>query len=257
MSAKSDDGRRDDGRRTERPTRTSAAAEAGTDAGARGSGRKRIGTRSDQYMIASARPGLPQNTLLARLEEFGGVEVLRTGASGGNASSRENASSRGTTSMPFAVVRMTSDKARTIRQSAGDTLLVETDSLLRAASLAHPSACAATVMNDLDASFTTAIQVQDESDEPIEHAQVHLLGQRHTAMGTTGSDGKLELTLEGELADTIMELIVKPRADYWGLWKSRPDLRSEAVNTISLRALSDVGAFGWGGQAARFDRLPS
>jgi len=53
-----------------------------------------------------------------------------------------------------------------------------------------------------------------------------------------------------------MELIVRPRVDHWGLWKSEPELQPNAVNVVALRPLSEARDPGWGGRALQLDRLP-
>jgi subtilisin family serine protease len=105
--------------------------------------------------------------------------------------------------------------------------------------------------------FATTVQVLSDSDAPLERAEVQLVGQQWRTQGVTGSDGKVALTLYGELPDTVMELVVKPRAGHWGLSKSQPNLKADAVNVVALRPLSEVREPGWGGRAMRLDRLPS
>jgi len=76
----------------------------------------------------------------------------------------------------------------------------------------------------------------------IGKAEVQIAGQHWTAQGGTGGDGKVTLALHGELPATVAELLIKPRADAWGLWQRCPLLRADAVNTVTLRALPETKA---------------
>ncbi len=230
MNAKSDDVR-------EPSPRSASRGEA---AGAR----KRVGQRKLHFLVA---PGGPRHgELTERINAIGGVEIVRILAA------------RGLNAPPVAVVRASDEKALAIRRSAGGSLMVEADEPLRAASLA---ACAplrpASMTNAAAAGFATTIQVTNESDEPLADAQVQLVGQQWAAQGVTGPDGRITLTLHGELPDTVTDLIVDPRAGHWGLWRSQPKLQADAVNTVALRSLSEAKEPGWAASTMRFDQLPT
>jgi subtilisin len=238
MNANPNEGRRDEARRTEAVARSAARGGGDGAAAARGSGRRGIVARNSQYMIAPAAPGGADTALIERLDELGGFEIVRTIAS------------RPMVGPPVAVVRTTPEKIAALRQAYGDVLVVELDRPLRAASAAMSAPA-----SRFGAMFATTIQVLGDTDKPIERAEVQLIGRQSTAEGISGGDGKVELTLHGELPETVMELIVKPSAGYWGLWRSRPYLQAETANMVMLRPLADVGELSWGGPAMRFDRL--
>jgi hypothetical protein len=119
------------------------------------------------------------------------------------------------------------------------------------------SSPAIAAMNALGPGFAVTIQVLTESGQPVEHAEVQLVGEQGAVQGLTDKDGKVDLTLYGELPDTVTELFVKPRSGYWGLWRHRPNLQADAVNTFTLESLSLPDALDWGGKAMRFDQLPT
>jgi subtilisin len=214
---------------------------------ARANGRKPLAPQSNQYTVAPTSPGVNDQALVERLARSGNIEILRTIAA------------RAMVGPPVAVVRMTAEQAARLRQSAGD-LLVERDAPLQlaaSAATATPFTCASAIAYALGGGFASTIQVLNESDQPLAGAEVQIAGQHWTAQGTTGSDGKVTLALHGELPATVAELLIKPRADAWGLWQRYPLLRADAVNTVTLRALPETKAFGWGATAMGFDRLPA
>src|SRR6266403_501895 len=214
--------------------------------------RKFASTRNSYYMIAPSGLGVTRQTLIDRLNRVADVEVVQTYAE------------RGTISPPIAVVRTSDENAAALRRSTGGALIIEPDRYLRAASFmgssfmgSSPPSPAIAAMNALGPGFAVTIQVLTESGQPVEHAEVQLVGEQGAVQGLTDKDGKVDLTLYGELPDTVTELFVKPRSGYWGLWRHRPNLQADAVNTFTLlESLSLPNALDWGGKAMRFDKLP-
>jgi subtilisin len=244
MNAKSDESRNarsEEGRRPETSTRGTSRAGA----------RKRLASRHAQYLVAPVSPSINEQALAERLERLsercGGVEVLRTIASQTSAGP------------PVAVIRLKPEQVPTFRQSAGEALWVERDVPLQLASFAAAQLAAgpARPVYAVGKGFTANIQVFDEDDEPLEGAEVQLSGADWTAQGFTGSDGKAELPLYGELPETTAELLIRSRTGTWGLWKQSPDLQSDGVATVSLRALPKPANAAWGAATMGFDRLPS
>jgi hypothetical protein len=214
--------------------------------------RKFASTRNSYYMIAPSGLGVTRQTLIDRLNRVADVEVVQTYAE------------RGTISPPIAVVRTSDENAAALRRSTGGALIIEPDRYLRAASFmgssfmgSSPPSPAIAAMNALGPGFAVTIQVLTESGQPVEHAAVQLVGEQGAVQGLTDKDGKVDLTLYGELPDTVTELFVKPRSGYWGLWRHRPNLQADAVNTFTLESLSLPNALDWGGKAMRFDQLPT
>ena len=241
----------EDGRRSESSGRGTTT---------RGGARKRLEVRSRQYLVAPTDPGIDEQGLAQRLariaERSGALEIVRT------------IPSRAMAGPPVAVVRMKPEQVAIVSQSAGGALWAEQDAPLQLASAATMvSPAAATAAYALGEGFTANIQVLNEDEQPLEQAEVQIVGRHWTAQGFTGSDGKVELTLHGELPETAAELLVRPRAGAWGLWKQNPNLRADAVNTVILRTLPEPkhpawgsqasGAQAWAAQAMGFDGLPS
>jgi len=224
-----------------------------TSSASRSNRRKAASARHSYYMIAPAGPGETTQTLIDRLKRVADVEILQTYAE------------RGTISPPVAVVRMSDENAAALRRSAGGALVIEPDRYLRAASFmgssyvgASPPSQIIAAMNALGPGFAVTIRALSERDKPVEHVEVQLVGERGVvAQGLTDKDGKAELTLFGELPGTVTELFVKPRSGYWSLWRHRPNLQADAVNTFTLEPLSLPKAPDWGGKVMRFDQLPT
>jgi subtilisin len=211
-----------------------------------GSDRRKL-ARATQYMIAPAEPGMTGQALADQLNRVGNIEILRTYAQ------------RDAMSPPIAVVRMSDDNAAALRRSAASTLIIEADGYLRAAAFAGTSSFfpAAAMMTPFGPDLRVTIRILSEAGTPVEQAAVRLLGEHTSAQGLTDSDGKVDLTLNSELPETIAEIFVNARSTYWGLWQHRPYLEADAVNTFTLKPLSLPEGLDWGGTAMRFDQLPS
>ena len=209
--------------------------------------RKHPSGRNSQYMIAPALPGLTGPMLSDRLSRMDGAEIVSTHPE------------RGTVSPPIAVVRMSDENAAAVRRSIGGELFIEADSLLRPALLGglSPQLQATALTTALGSGFTVTIRVLTESNQPVAHAEVRLVGEQYAAQGLTDHEGNVNLTLYGELLETVTDLFVKPRSGHWGVWRRRPELQVGAVNTVTLEPLSSPAELDWGGQAMRFDRLPA
>src|SRR5260221_9746509 len=202
--------------------------------------------RNSQYMIAPAGLGVTRQSLVDRLNQFGNVEIVRTYPE------REGISP------PIAVVRASDESAAALRRSTAGGFVIEPDWHLRAASFAgaSPQMPVIAAMTAFGPGFNVTVQALSESGEPVENAAVQLVGERGTVQGLTDREGKVDLTLFGELPETITELFIKPRSGHWGLWWHRPELRPDTLNAFTLEPRSLPEALPWGGQALRFDRLP-
>ena len=134
MAASSDDPRStasSDRRKSARDPRPASASD------------RRKAARMPQYLIAPAGPGLDQQALAERLNQFANIEILRI------------YDQRDTISPPIAIVRMPDDTASALRRAESRTLIIEPDGRLRAASYAgapvFPAAAMMTALGpDLD-----------------------------------------------------------------------------------------------------------
>jgi subtilisin len=210
-------------------------------------GDRRKPARTTQYMIAPARPGVSGQALTDQLSQFG-IETLRT------YEARD-----AIFGAPIAVVRMSDDAAATLLRSAAGTLIIEPDVHLRAASFLAASSFfpPAAIATAFGPDMKLTIRIVSEAGTPVEQAAVRLIGEQAASQGLTDSDGRVDLTLQGELPETVSGIFVNARSGFWGLWQHRPYLEADAVNTLTLKPLSLPETLDWGGAAMRFDRLPN
>ena len=239
MNANSDDGRGSEA--SGRPS-SRRGAEA---AAARGT---RTARATRRYMIAPTDASITAAVVAERLRDLGITEIVRT------------IEPRGAGAPLVTVVRTTRETAATLRRTGLANLcalLVERDYALQPATmlarLGRRSSLATAI--PLGTGFTTAIQVQGENEQPVERAIVQLVGRQWTAEGITGRDGKVNLTLFGELPGHAVTLLVKPRAGYWGLCREHWDPQADG-NVVVLRPLTPTRELPWGGQLMRFDQVP-
>lgn len=166
------------------------------------------------------------------------------------------------------VARMTEQKAAALHQQGQGRLLVERDQPLNLMepSLRQPAlVTGVTPTNSGGPALNAVISVIGKDGAPQADAEVSLFGSMLPASGSTDVNGQVTLTLFGETADTVRGLYVKPKADYWSFYQRDPDISSDEVNVVVLRALSDwpalagfprQRAYGWGQKAMRLDQLP-
>jgi hypothetical protein len=209
--------------------------------------RQPASVRNSQYMIAPAGLDVTRQTLVERLNQLGNIEIQRTYVE------RENVCP------PISVVRASDETMAALRRSLAGAFVIEPDRALRAASLAgvSPQTPLTAAMTVLGPAFTVTIQALSENGKPVEHAAILLVGERGTVQGLTDGNGKADLTLYGELPETIAGLLIRPRSGHWGMWRQRPELRSDTVNSFTLQLLSLPETPVWGAQAMRFDHLPT
>jgi hypothetical protein len=200
-------------------------------------------------MITPTDASITAAVVVERLRDLGITEIVRT------------IEPRGAGMPLVTVVRTTRETAATLRRTGLPNiggLLIERDHALQPATMAArlgPRSSLATAV-PLGTGFTTTIQVQGENEQPVERAIVQLIGRQWTAEGITGRDGKVNLTLFGELPGRSVTLLIKPRAGYWGLCREHWDPQVDG-NVIVLRPLTPTQELPWGGQLMRFDQVPS
>jgi subtilisin len=200
----------------------------------------------DQYMISHMGYGVGEQQLAQQLRKAGGIDLLRT------------IPARGSFCPAVAVIRAAPERIGHLYRLGSGDFMIEPDHVLRPASPAPlPSRSRPPVASAIGPGFTAGIEVHGEHDEPVPEAEVQLAGQEWTAAGLTDADGRVTLTLYGELPDTVTHLYVKPRAGYWGLWIRQPKLTEDAAYTVPLRRLGKTGGMGWGGRAMQLDQLPA
>ena len=105
--------------------------------------------------------------------------------------------------------------------------------------------------------------VVGKNDEPIEGAFCSMIGSFGTRHGVTNAQGRVDLTVFADAPRTLETLSVRPRADYWSYWISRPALDLTRDTRIRLAPLDQAfpqfpkqPLIGWGVRAMRLDLLP-
>jgi subtilisin family serine protease len=252
------------------------ADSAGGDAAPRGDGAGRaIGSRKKQFVIAPRHPPegiqamsfqpLQFSALESALRNSSDIEVVDTVGPKSVVSALADGMGG---SQGVLVARMTDQKAAALHQQGAGRLLVERDQNL---SLMEPSLRQPGLVTGVTPSagngpvLSAVISVLGKDGMPQADAEVSLFGSLLPATGTTDANGRVTLSLFGETAQTVQGLYVKPKADYWSFYQRDPDISSDEVNVVALRALSDwpslagfprQRAYGWGQRAMRLDQLP-
>jgi subtilisin family serine protease len=161
---------------------------------------------------------------------------------------------------------MTVDKARQLQNQAGARLMVERDAPLTFGLDTGPSETRLSnpgVVVPLGDGFQTSIEVLG-ANGPLAGAEVYLFGSVWPAQAITDETGRATLSVTGENPDTIRALYVKPKADHWSFWLSRPNLRPAALNRVAVKPLAaqlrefpDRQLLGWGQSAMGLGQLPA
>jgi subtilisin family serine protease len=148
-------------------------------------------------------------------------------------------------------------------------VIVEHDALLKHADATFDLLRASVESSLLPTSSSTdsalvRLRVAGADDSPVKKATVMVYGRGFPAQGTTDRQGKVELNVPGGGLDSIQAVYVKPEADYWEKFITRPSFSADTENIITLRRLSDgIQGFpnnktvGWGGKMMGLDRLGS
>lgn len=164
------------------------------------------------------------------------------------------------------VARMQEEKAQALALQAQGQLIVERDQPLQLFDADYPQPAMVSYNMPLGGSaFSAEFQLSGRG-QAVEGAEVYLFGSLLPARGVSDANGRVRLTLQGDSAASVRRLYVKPRADFWSFWQERPDICTDQLNTISLRALSDWPGLNnfpqqqqltWGQRAMRLDQLPN
>ena len=91
-------------------------------------------------------------------------------------------------------------------------------------------------------------------------ATVYLVGSIGFTKGVTGQNGRVTLSLYGEIEEDIEVLYVKPYDTYWNRWIERPSIRAEDDNIVKLKVIEEVSrgteTYTWGQRAMGLDTIP-
>ena len=250
----------------------SHSASSATSGASQGSKTRELKQRKGQFLIAPRRnqplhmmslSPLQFSAVEQALRESPDIEIIdRVGP--------KHAIGTLSTGMPDStavlVARMTDEKARTLSMQAQGQLIVERDQPLQLLDVNYPQTSLVNCnLPTSGAAFTAEFLVLGNGN-PIKDAEVYLFGGLLPASGTTDAKGRVKLSLIGETSQSLRRLYVKPRMDYWSFCQEQPDVSSNEMNVIGLRALSDWPALAnfpqqqqltWGQKAMRLDQLPA
>jgi len=252
------------------PTASTATSASGASAIPKG---RMVSERKGQYLIAARRPiagvqamnfqPLQFSMVEQALRASPDIEVIDTVGP----KSVVGALADGMGEAPSVLVaRMTEEKANVLHQQAQGRLIIERDQhlALMDQSFLQPSMVGAATPSTGPV-LAVVVLVLGRDNQPLPDAEVYLFGSMLPASGTTDAKGQITLSLFGETARSIRGLYVKPKADYWSFYQRSPEISTDEVNVVVLRALSDWPSladfptqqvYGWGQKAMRLDQLP-
>ena len=254
-----------------RPAQGGAAGE-GAGAATQPGGKKTVGERKKQFLIAPRHHDglspmgfmpLSLSSVEQALKNSPDIEVLDTvgpknimgvmadGMAGGQG---------------VLVARMTEQKAGILHQQGAGRLLVERDQHLGLMDPQLQPQFVTSVIPQSGPAFTAVVQVVGKDGAPVADAEVSLFGSMLPATAVTDASGHVRLSLFGESASSIRSLYVKPKSDYWSFYQRDPEVNGDEPNVVALRPLSDwpslagfprAKTVGWGQRAMRLDQLPA
>jgi subtilisin family serine protease len=162
------------------------------------------------------------------------------------------------------VARMPEQKAAMLLQQSQGRLIVERDQSLSLLDCQVPSLVLGTV-RAASSALTTVITVLGKDHAPLKDAEVYLFGSLGPVIAVTDERGQANLSLQGDVPESVRGLYIKPKADYWSYYHPYPEISTDKPGTVVLRPLSDwpsLASFpkqeilGWGQKAMRLDQLP-
>ena len=171
-------------------------------------------------------------------------------------------------SVPEVVVVETEvERGENIRVNAPAHLIVEHNALLKHADevpdpfMLARSSLEAGLLPAQRIAIDLSFQVVGENNVPLPNALVTVYGSAFPAQVTTDANGKVVVSVFGGPVESIQAVYVKPEANYWEKFVSRPELSSAGVNIMTLRSLSQTfqnfpktGLVGWGQRLMNLDK---
>jgi subtilisin len=264
-----------DSRKFSAAPRAQNPGDPGSAAG-RGVGISDVQSRKVQYMFAARdRVGLTTlgagplptydaNQVFDALSHMPEVEVIRRIKPSGLAT----LSAGPQVSRDIVVAVTTPEQGLYLQSIAHPGMIVERDYLLKhLAGLApqfagQPQAPLQTIPVNADVKF----HVQDAAGNPLSNAEVYIYtedGSQDQAISDASGDATL--TIAGGYLNKVLALYVKPFANYWEKFVSRPALESAKTNIVTLRPLADFKEagfpanpfYGWGQRLMSLNRTDS
>jgi subtilisin family serine protease len=225
-------------------------------------------------MLQPMAAGMPQpmtaDVLQSELLGTEGVDVVRRIKPKASGLSVLSAGPAGASSTPEIIVAdIDLERGETLRLHAAShpNLIVEEDRLLTH----HGAEDAARIVQNLvretllptpSTSIDVSLRVVGENGTPLANATVWVWGTAAPAQGGTDANGQVRLTVFGGPIDSIRAIYVKPVANYWEKFLSRPALNASGVNVVQLRPFTETfpnfpntGIVGWGQRVMQLEQL--
>ena len=240
--------------------------------GAQPSGKKTVGERKKQFLIAPRHPDgltpmgfspLSLSTVEQALRNSPDIDIVDTVGPKNIVGVMADGMGGG---QGVLVARMTEQKAGILHQQGQGRLVVERDQYLGLMDpQLQPNFVTSTIPHSGPA-FTAVIQVINKEGAPVADCEVSLFGSMLPATASTDASGHVTLSLFGENESSLRSLYVKPKSDYWSFYQRDPEVSSDEPNVVMLKALSDwpslagfprAKTIGWGQKAMRMDQLPA
>jgi hypothetical protein len=159
------------------------------------------------------------------------------------------------------VAEMEPARGAALVASAGPSVIVERDALLRHADDAAISAFSNAMSMLPGPGIDVRLRIVGTSGRLLPKSTVYVYGLGFPAQGLTDDRGEVTVTVFGGSLETIQAIYIKPFADHWDRMIRTPSL-SSGVNTLQLRPLSDTyqgfpqtGMVGWGQRLMKLDQL--
>ncbi|MGD9878824.1 MAG: S8 family serine peptidase [Reyranella sp.] len=194
-----------------------------------------------QYVVALRAPTLPIANLAPRspdaaaefLKRQDGIEIvarLKTPGSHPGVDAGQDA----------VLVRMTEDKAESLRAATQGQIVVEQDrplSLADGARLPMPGASTALPLTSVGGELS--LRIVGERDQPLSRAAVVAFGPGIPVQAVTDDSGIARFSLFGSTADLVEAVYVRPKANCWEQLLVAPDLNGSGPATVRLRPLAE------------------
>lgn len=227
-----------------------------------------VGERQRRYLIAprvvqGVLQPMSTDVIATAIENMPDVKILRRVRSTGLGTFGAGVAAG--SGMPEVIVaEMPIDRGEALRASAPANVVIEEDALLNYSADFNPlRAFAQSAILPPSASAEVRLQILGADNNPLPKANVYLYGRGFPTQGITDDSGFVSLAVSGGPLGTVQALYVKPLANHWERFITRPALADGEINTITLTPLSETfadfpetGTVGWGQKLLGLDQLP-
>jgi subtilisin len=238
-----------------------------------------VTVRKQRYLVAVRTGGnalvpmateMLTNSLSSSLSNIEGVRILKRMKPRGFSalSAGPSLGGVGATTPEIICCEMDPERGEALRAQARTTphYIVEVDAQLKHLGLDTPNLIAASLESTLlpskSGSVDVRVRVLGEDGRPLPKAEVYVYGAALPSQGLTDASGNVTLTVFGGPVTSVRAIYIKPEANHWERFISRPALDADGVNTVQLQPLTtsfpkfpDVGIVGWGHRLMRLDQV--